>query len=76
MLKSNNLCTDKIKKQMPPLMIHPITLAVTHAVILDRAKFQLGISFFSLKKERKKTDNPIARMPAPCAIPISVNDFS
>lgn len=50
----NSLCNDNTKRLIPQLITHPIKLAVMHDVILDTAKFQLGISFFSFRKERKR----------------------
>ena len=47
----NSLCNDNTKRLIPQLITHPIKLAVMHDVILDTAKFQLGISFFSFRKE-------------------------
>lgn len=55
----NSLCNDNTKRLIPQLITHPIKLAVMHDVILDTAKFQLGISFFSFRKERKKIESPI-----------------
>lgn len=52
----NSLCNDNTKRLIPQLITHPIKLAVMHDVILDTAKFQLGISFFSFRKERKKIE--------------------
>lgn len=49
----NSLCNDNTKRLIPQLITHPIKLAVMHDVILDTAKFQLGISFFSFKKREK-----------------------
>ena len=53
----NSLCNDNTKRLIPQLITHPIKLAVMHDVILDTAKFQLGISFFSFRKERKKMES-------------------
>ena len=61
----NSLCYDNTKRLIPQLITHPIKLAVMHDVILDTAKFQLGISFFSFRKERKKIESPMASSPAP-----------
>ena len=47
----NSLCNDNTKRLIPQLITHPIKLAVMHDVILDTAKFQLGISFFSFRKD-------------------------
>ena len=50
----NSLCNDNTKRLIPQLITHPIKLAVMHDVILDTAKFQLGISFFSFRKREKR----------------------
>lgn len=50
----NSLCNDNTKRLIPQLITHPIKLAVMHDVILDTAKFQLGISFSLLEKREKR----------------------
>ena len=69
-------CRENSSRQMPPLMMLPMTLAVTNEPRLDRAKFQLGTSFFSRKNERKNTESPRASMAAAWAMMISVHDCS
>lgn len=73
---SNSWCSENNSRLMPAHRMRPMICVTANEETAFSAKFQLAMSFFSRRNERKNVESPMVRMAAVWAMPISIHELS